>query len=116
MTPKAWGFYERIQDDGRGNVVDRLFIAPNGYCSLHRHEKVSHDFRLEWGQLSITRQDSPEDCSCGAVQMRTRGGTAHVRAGVIHRFKAGPEGAVVLEHSYRWSAEDIERFDEGGAP
>lgn len=113
IETKSWGF-KAFLDDADGVRVERLFVAPGGYCSIHRHARVDHDFDLEWGRLFVERFDDQEGCPCSAKWLRGDNASCHVPSGVIHRFRAGPEGAVVVERSFGWSEGDIERFTEGG--
>lgn len=113
VIPKPWGFAVPLEA-GEGHREDRLFVAPRGFCSLHRHAGASNHLRVEWGSLFVDLADSP-DAEMVYPEVQLRPGQEYtVRPGDVHRFRAGPEGAVVYETTWPRDDADIERFSEGG--
>lgn len=113
IIPRPWGFIDRDEPSGRYRV-DTLFVAPGGYCSKHRHARASHEFSVNYGDIAVEKFPSPDGASFGRVLLVDTHQTCHVPAGTIHRFRAGARGAVVVEVTWDFEEEDIERFEEGG--
>lgn len=106
---KPWGFKVLVSDDGQGNRVERLFVAPGGFCSLHYHEKQTHSLALEWGSAVVESDSGGGDESFDL-------GLGHVGVNPcdLHRFRAGPFGAVIRETIQNYEEGDIVRHVPGG--
>lgn len=113
IEPKPWGFKVLVSDDGAGNRVERLFVAPGGFCSLHHHKRQKHVFRLEWGSATIEGDESLRD-NLFSWDMADIGDSFAVHPGQKHRFRAGPLGAVLRETITGYDPDDIVRHEQGG--
>lgn len=122
MIAHPWGFKQKAAEDesasGLGGRADRLFVVPHGHCSIHRHARIVHLFHLVSGEAWVDFYADVLPVS-GSAPLRSVAipgfpRLVAVNPGVIHRFRAGGEGAVIEEISLDWSEGDIERFSEGG--
>lgn len=120
MIVRPWGFKAENVDGGSGGLgwrIDRLFVAPRGRCSIHRHGKASHLLCVAFGSAWLDIYGDVLDIgrlSPDAYEIPASPRLVAVNPGVIHRFRAGDEGAVINEILFDWSEGDIERFSEGG--
>lgn len=95
--------------------MHRLDIKPRHACSQHVHGAKINTFHVLDGDLYIDEWGAELDGVL--VHWRLNAGeTFTVKAGIIHRFRTGPEPCKALEMYYPAAlSEDIRRFDVGHA-
>lgn len=111
MEEKPWGTTSVVARE-HDHHIDRIVVAPGGYCSVHKHAQKVNVFHVLTGRLYV-RTFSVHGGTFSSAHMLP-GDAFVVPAGLWHQFHAqnggaealelylpGPDG--VLEHS------DIER-------
>ncbi|WP_448585445.1 mannose-1-phosphate guanylyltransferase/mannose-6-phosphate isomerase [Thermaurantiacus sp.] len=101
---RPWGSFEAL---GRGDgwQVKRIVVKPGGQLSLQRHAHRAETWVVASGEAIVTIGDD--------VSRLTRGETAHIPIGAIHRLEnPGPEPLELIEvqHGCYLGEDDIVRL------
>ena len=110
IKDKPWGI-EEIWASTHYSVGKLLTINPNQRLSRKYHQRKNHNIRVMEGALIVEVGPFQEGGDIQVVEL-TVGMTHHLPSNTIHRFCAGPEGALLVELSNAGPSDSVRLEDD----